>query len=127
MEYLDGIRAVFEFLVQHAETRRLVTYDEVSAVLANSTPARSVGVMYLDPILKVCRRRGLPWLTVIVVRRDTRRPGINWLPEDLKEGIDPRCPAAKLLWTKMKHEVFIYDWTNVPLPTQDELVGSSTP
>ena len=111
MEDLDGIRTAFEGLVKQAQKRRLVTYDDVTAFLANDTSARSVGARYLDPILKVCIGRGLPWLTVIVVRRDTRRPGINWLPDDYQKDSHPHCPVAMLLWTKLKHEVFIYDWT----------------
>lgn len=103
---------VREYLKQRALEMRTVTYGEVSQAtgLAAAGVGRQLGYIHDE----ICRRRGIPWLNALVVNASTRRPGENFLPEQLNE---PTTRDSELFWRCMVLQVYASDWRDVPFNT----------
>ncbi len=92
-------------LVRTATDRTISTYGEIAAELGYRG-ARPVNKA-LDPIQELCREKGWPPLTILVVNQQTGRPGpgfIAW-PGDFNEG---------------KELVYNHDWQDHPVPFQPD-------
>jgi len=85
---------------------RTITYGEI----ANEAGIAPTGIgSQLGHIRDViCIPRGLPWLSVIGVRKNTRRPGDAFLPEGVSIEVD-----EELIWRGMVLQVFAYEWQPV--------------
>ena len=100
---------VFRLLKEAARKRTTVTYGELSKQTGEA--AIGIGRNHLEYIRDtVCRKRGLPWLTIVA----TDRYGI------LGDGWFPRCAGFTIKdraeWTNaMRALVYATDWTGVKL------------
>lgn len=65
---------IWSLLICAARERKTYTYEEVAAILDMESAARVIG-HFLDPIMQYCAKNDLPPLTVLVVKKATRRPG----------------------------------------------------
>ena len=99
---------VLAILKKRAHDMRTVTYGEIGKETGLFPPGVGRQVGYIRD--NVCRARGLPWLNVIVVNQDSRRPGDNFLPEDW-----PSDELQEHWWRGMVSQVYAYDWSNVEL------------
>ncbi len=68
-------REVFEVLRQCALDVRKITYTELGKEVG--VPAQGPWPQ-LTAVHTLCVERGLPWLTALVVRKDTGKPGSDW-------------------------------------------------
>jgi hypothetical protein len=101
-------REVFEHLKICASQMRTVTYKEIADEFHLAKPGVGRPLGYIRDT--ICRARGLPWLSAIVVNRHTDRPGRSFIPE----GTTVLSEVDKeLLWRGMVLQVFAYNWTNV--------------
>lgn len=100
-------REVFEYLKGCASQMRTVTYKEIAEEVNLAKPGvgRPLGYIRDD----ICRSRGLPWLSAIVVNTHTDRPGRSFMPE----GISLTDIDKELLWRGMVIQVFAFDWLSV--------------
>ncbi|MGA8148735.1 MAG: hypothetical protein WB870_14380 [Gallionellaceae bacterium] len=64
---------IWQILVGAAHSRRSYTYGQIASILGMG----GAGVMsqFLDPIMRYCKDKGIPPLTVLVVNQDTGLPG----------------------------------------------------
>ena len=95
---------IWSILVCAARDRRTYTYGDLADILGFG----GAGVMgpMLDPIMRLCRDRGLPPLTVLVVNGTTGKPGDGIV-------LDGQAAAER-------ERVFGYDWFSVePAETVD--------
>ena len=101
--------AVFALLKQCAKDMQTVTYGEI----AEKCGGTAVGSGYPIGSIRdeICRKRDRPWLSVIAVSSETKRPGGNWLPE----GVLIPAELQELWWRGMVSQVYAYDWSNVEL------------
>ena len=97
---------VFNCLKQCAKDMRTISYGEL-AETAGLAPA---GIGYQLGYIRdeICRRRGLPWLNFVAVRKDTWRPGDSFLPLGVALGNE-----EEYLWRGMVLQVFSFDWSAV--------------
>ena len=108
----NGTEAVFRHLKKCASDMRTDSYGEIADAAGLPTPLQVFGP--LDYIRdKVCRHRGLPWLSAIAVNKDTRRPGHGFLPGNFVIG-DEEDDLPRF-WRGMVLQVFATDWSNVNL------------
>ena len=96
-------REVFDYLKRCADDMRTVTYGEVAEQTALAAPGLTKQLAYIRD--EICRERGLPWLSAIVVNTSTRRPGSAFLPEGVSFGDE-----GDRLWRGMVIHVFAFDW-----------------
>jgi hypothetical protein len=100
-------REVFDYLKQCADEMRTVTYGEVAEKTGLFAPGLTHQLAYIRD--EVCRRRGVPWISAIVVNAQNHRPGHAFLPEGVTFGDD-----GHRLWRGMVLHVFAFDWSSVP-------------
>jgi hypothetical protein len=74
-----GLQAL-PYLVQAAKRHELITYKQLAAKIGRQHRALSYPLGYIRD--EVCRARGLPMLTAIVIDQGMARPGDSWLPKD---------------------------------------------
>ena len=67
---------VFKLLAQAALECRTITYGEIADKTGLTAHGLGPQLNYIH--YHVCVPRGLPWLTSLVVRTDSRKPGIDW-------------------------------------------------
>ncbi len=93
---------MWQVLISCASNRQTITYGELARRIGwEEGSARGAGAP-LEQIAQYCQGTSLPWLTVIVVRADTGRPGEGYTgPAD----IDVE-----------REEVFSYPWFAAPPP-----------
>ena len=96
---------LYLILVGHATHAETTTYKALGEKIG-AIP-RKVGY-YLDPVAKYCRSQRLPWLTSLVVNKDTGKPGGGYLG-----------PTDSI--TQDRESVFSYDWLDIVPPTVDDL------
>ena len=102
---------VLEFLKRCASDMRTVTYGEVAAHIGLTFPPAIIPC--LNHIRdQICRPKGLPWLSAIVVGVENHRPSDRWLPDDVRIQ-DGEFP--ELWWRGIVLQVFAADWTGVTL------------
>ena len=107
-------REVFKVLKQCAADMTTISYGDL---------AEQVGIHHLKINLplgyirdKVCRKHGLPWLSVLAVNADRRRPGDGWLPP---KGIEiAEQQDRERLWRGMVLQVYGYDWSKVEIESE---------
>ena len=75
---IDYAELALPYLVHFAKTRRTVTYGQLSGLIGVHW---RTATYWLGHIRDDCSWRGLPLLTAIVVNKQTRLPGTDWLPE----------------------------------------------
>ena len=62
---------------------------------------------------EICRRHGLPWLSVLAVNARSRWPGNAWTQDD---GVKIRKEEdGKRIWRGMVLQVYAYDWSGVEI------------
>jgi hypothetical protein len=76
---IDRAHRALPYLVHFAKSRRAVTYGQLSGLIGVHWRTASDWLGYIRD--EICIPRGLPLLTAIVVNKQTRLPGDNWLPE----------------------------------------------
>ena len=103
------ICAAWSVLVLAAQKSQLLTYGELGDLIGVPIE-RNVG-KHIDPIRLLCRRRGLPDLSCLVVEKTTGRPST--------EGSNPHPDTDK--WAKMTRNAMNYDWRKVKAPSLEEL------
>ena len=96
---------LYLILVGHATHRETTTYQELGQQIG-AIPLK-LGY-YLDSVAKYCQRQFLPWLTSLVLNKDTGRPGDGYFG-----------PAATL--AQDRGAVFNYNWLEIVPPTIKEL------
>lgn len=104
MTYPERAAQIWPLLTFCASMRRVVTYQEVGALVGTSP--RSVGKC-LAPILAYCVLNRKPPLTSLVVTKSTGLPGAGF---DAAEDV----PGAQA-------KTFAYDWTSCKVPSSAEL------
>lgn len=90
---------IWSLLVCAARDRRTYTYGELASILG--VGARGMA-QFLDPIMRYCRKKSLPPLTVLVVGKGTGRPGAGL---NVKKDVDQE-----------RERVFDYDWFKMEPP-----------
>ena len=105
-------REVFEFLKRCAGQMRTVHYDEISKNAGGFAP-RGIGKILGYIRDDICRPRGLPWLSVIAVGKNSWIPGDDYFGMPVLEGVDR--PTQERIWRGMVLQVFAYDWSRVEI------------
>ena len=100
---------VLEVLKQRAADMRTITYGEIAEQCGLAAPGVGYPVGYIRD--HVCRAKGRPWLSVIVVSTKDMRPGGNFLPNELSVPED----ETEVWWRGMALQVYAYDWSGVTL------------
>ena len=95
---------IWQVLISKANNRQSMTYKNLADMLG-SVDRRDLG-RYLNPVMRYCQTNGLPPLTILVVRQDTKEPGRGF----------PRRNALNV----DREEVFNYDWFGIVPPTPEE-------
>ena len=70
----ERVQHVWSLLVCAARDRRTYTYGGLADALGMRGGAKAMR-HYLAPVMYYCQQQGLPALTVLVVNKDTGRPG----------------------------------------------------
>ena len=104
---------VWPLLAWAARSRQILTYDDVEKL--TGLVARGVGKTALGPIIRYCKNKDYPILTVIVVKKNTGLPG---------PGIESLLPKDKFLKEQMK--VFKFDWMEDAEPPTPEILKKFT-
>ena len=103
---------VFTYLKQCAREERTAEYGEIGDRKdVNLQPA-----FRLIPLLnyirdEICVPQGLPWISALVVNKETRLPGNGWLPE----GTTIANAHLPLFWRGIVLQVFATDWSKVEI------------
>ena len=100
-------REVFEYLKACASQMRTVTYKEIADEVNLAKPGVGRPLGYIRD--EICRARGLPWLSAIVVNLHTDRPGRSFMPE----GMNLTDIDKELLWRGMVLQVFAFGWSHI--------------
>ena len=101
---------VFNYLKECASKMRVVTYGEVEAAVGEH--ALSLGPRHLDYIQdEICRPRGLPFISAIVVNSRTWKPGTGFMPD----GVTINEHDLDLFWRGVVLQVFATDWSKVEI------------
>ena len=100
-------REVFEYLKICAEQMRTVTYKEIAEEVGLAKPGVGRPLGYIRD--EICRNRGLPWLSTIVVNSHTDRPGRSFMPEEMSISETDK----EYLWRGMVLQVFALFWVDV--------------
>lgn len=106
-----SLRAVqaWQILVHVAAERRTITYESLAYIMFER-PAQGVLNRILGHIAFYCKDEGLPMLTVLVVNKDTGRPGNNIPLDRMPESVDTE-----------RERVYDEHWFNIVPPTVDDL------
>lgn len=97
---------IWQILVGSAGRRETKTYEGLVELMGHRQP--KVLAKQLGRILYYCEQHGLPPLTVLVVNKNTGRPGEGGLPyTDDEQG-------------KLRERVFKFDWYGVYPPSAEE-------
>jgi len=91
-------------LVYYAHLEKTITYEELGRRIG--IYHRQVGFLLGYIRDEICRRRGLPLLNVIVVKKSNGLPGKSFLPEDLSDLTDEEYRRR---FVELRDEVFAYE------------------
>lgn len=95
---------LWQILISKAHNRQLVTYEQLAGMIGYSVP---IGLREpLGHLLSYCRREGIPFLTALVVQKDTGVPG---------QGFPAENTDAE------RERVFNFNWYDIIPPTPDNL------
>ena len=76
---IDYAELALPYLVHCAKARCTVTYGQLSGLIGVHWRTATFWLGYIRD--EICNQRGRPLLTAIVVNKQTRLPGADWLPE----------------------------------------------
>ena len=111
MDFSDApakTEAVFNELAKAAREMRTIEYGEISSAVG--LPAMAMGRQF-GFIRDVCRQRGLPWLPVIAVNRNSWLPSAGiFVDVDGMSG-DVSSTDFAVWWRAMTLHVFATDWS----------------
>ena len=110
MTKYQRVQHVWSLLVCAATDRRTYTYGGLADALGIPGGAQAMR-HYLAPVMYYCREQQLPPLTVLVVSRETGRPG---------EGLTTLENV-----NRDRENVFAHDWFQMPLPETGDFEGVS--
>jgi hypothetical protein len=96
---------IWQILVGCAARRETVTYQRLANMLGHDQP--KVLAKQLGRIFYYCKQYDLPPLTIVVVNKNTGRPGDGLPYTDTERG-------------KLRERVFQFDWYAVYPPTAEE-------
>lgn len=102
--HITRAQQLWPMLIAAATERRIVTYGMLCDLIGIK-----VAVSLTDPLFYIkhwCEVNNLPPLTVIVVNKDSGRPGSGLTLDDMD---------------KSREDVFTYAWYRIVPPTADEL------
>ena len=97
---------IFNYLKRCAAEERIVTYTEVGAEVG--LIARAVANPHLYHIGGECRKRGLPQIDALVVRKDDRLPGKGFKPDGTR--------VTRAEHDELVRKVSAQDWSAVDIP-----------
>ncbi len=98
---------VWSVLALAARNRQILTYDLLSKLIGVPPQGLANG---LDQVQRYCMQKDLPPLTILVVNKDTGRPGEGFVAvQDIP---------------KNQVKVFEYDWVTHGAPSPDELAAA---
>jgi hypothetical protein len=100
----------WQILIGLAKDRKSTTYEELSVLMYRKEAAGVLNAI-LGHVAFYCQDHGLPHLTVIVVEKDSGRPGAG-IPVDSRT-ID-----------QAREDVYGFDWYNVYPPSEEELAAA---
>ena len=103
---------VFSLLKEAARDRRCITYEELGKKASLAPIGIGKQLEYIRD--DVCRKRRLPWLTAIAVRKWIELPADGFAPEQSCISMEP-LEDFKVWWKGMVQLVFDADWTEVEL------------
>lgn len=105
----DNAYRALPHLFYYAHLEETITYGELGRRIGiHHRPVRFLLGYIRD---EICRRRGLPLLNVIVVKKSTGLPGKSFLPEDLSHLTDEEY---KRRFEELRDEVFAYtEWDDL--------------
>ena len=110
----DKTPAVFNYLKKCAAEERTATYLEIAKKVGLPKPTDVPN--RLNHIRdKVCRPRGLPWITVLAVSAQTGLPGRGWFPH----GDCTPDKSVLLFLSNMVRRVLAEDWSQVEIENPD--------
>jgi hypothetical protein len=101
--------AVYQVLVRCAAEMRTVTYREIADEVGLAAVGLAFPLGYIRD--KICIDKGLPWLNVLAVNKEERRPGHGFLPAEVQ--LDDQ--SQEWLWRGMVLQVFSFNWADVVL------------
>lgn len=94
---------IWQILISAAHNRQVLTYE----IVGNLTGLQPLGLAnFLNPILHYCERSKLPLLPVLVVSKETGKPG-----QGFPNGID---------LDSERERVFAHEWFKMAPPTVDD-------
>ena len=93
-------------LIGMAHNRQTTTYGALARTLGYTSRGAQFMTQLLDPVMRYCQDNNLPPPTVLVVNRETGKPGSGL---STLEGID-----------KDRERVFNHDWFRIYPPTLEE-------
>ena len=101
--------AVLKLLKQCARDMRTVTYGDIAEQCGGTAVGAGYPIGYIRD--EICRKNGLPWLSVIAVSGSDMRPGGNYLPEDVHIPEE----LQEHWWRGMVSQVYAHDWSGVEI------------
>ena len=116
MTRVERAQQVWRLLVYAAKGRKTYTYEELAFALGMKAGAARAMWQFLHPIMCYCNTKRIPPLTVLVVNKSTRRPGLGLTTlDDVNRDRD---------------RVFSHDWFRMECPEVgdfEEAVRDSSP
>ncbi len=101
----------FEVLKHHAILLRTLSYEDLAAAIREKNGTAGPVAVNMSRCLgfirdRICRPRGLPWITTLAVNKNDGHPGAAYLPKDFAISND----EMKIWWRGMVLQVFAYPW-----------------
>ena len=97
---------IWMVLIGMAHNRQTMTYGALARTLGYTSPGAQFMTRLLDPVMRYCQDNNLPPLTVLVVNRETGKPGTGL---STLNDID-----------KDRELVFNHDWYYIYPPSPEE-------
>lgn len=106
-------KAVLAVLKERAHTRNTITYGDLAEQIGLTYKAALAMRSPLNYIRDhVCLPHNRPWLWMLAVRKDTRRPGESATDGT---GVTIYGQDGEQRWQKIKQETYDYDWSGVEI------------
>ncbi|HHV24452.1 MAG TPA: hypothetical protein GXX65_07950 [Methanosarcina sp.] len=100
---IENANLALPYIVHSAKMKETLTYKELAEKIHSHPRALSYTLGYIRD--EICRKRGLPMLSVIVVNKETRLLGRDFLPEGT-ESMSKEEYINKFI--ELRDEVFKY-------------------
>lgn len=102
--YKAGLK-LLPYLVRCARERRTMTYSQAAKAIGYKGP-RPMYAVCGSIRDRICRKRGLPWINVLVVSKTTGMPGGSFTPSGTKGWSKKRRENE---WNRRRDEVLAYE------------------